>query len=76
MIAAGDGTKRLASVMTAQGIDVALVNLTRQEVGVPVVQAIASALQQTPGGVITERLNRAMSESGGTNQWTGGIHLM
>jgi ribosomal protein S12 methylthiotransferase accessory factor len=71
-----DGLGHLQQLLAAKGMSVALVDLTRPALAVPVVRAIAPGLQQMPGGLVTERLNRAVATFGGGERWTGGLPLM
>ncbi len=57
---AGDPFTALAE----RGVAVTLVDLTRDDVGVPVIRALAPALQPFSPAVITPRLARAISGSG------------
>lgn len=55
--------------------DVTFVDLTRAAHGIPVIAAIAPALQRFPGEVRTARTSRAIDEHGGGERWTQGISL-
>lgn len=54
----------------------AVVNLTRRDIGVPVVRVIAPALQPMPGQHRTSRLAATIAEHGGGAKWTNGLSLM
>jgi ribosomal protein S12 methylthiotransferase accessory factor len=58
------------------GVEVAFVELTRPEYGIPVVRAVAPGLQPMPYELVTERLRRAIVEFGGGTRYTGGIPLI
>jgi ribosomal protein S12 methylthiotransferase accessory factor len=58
------------------GIEAALVDLTRAEFGIPVVRAVAPALQLMPSALVTDRLRREIAASGGGARHTGGIPLI
>jgi ribosomal protein S12 methylthiotransferase accessory factor len=58
------------------GIEAALVDLTRPEFGIPVVRAIAPALQPMPSEAVTLRLRQVLSETGGGHRHTNGVPLM
>lgn len=65
----------LRNVFATRGIEAALIELTRPEFGIPVVQAIAPALQPMPCDLTTERLRRTVAATGGGQRWTRGIPL-
>ena len=74
------GTERPSPVATpverlAAVTEVAFVDLTRPDYGVPVVAAIAPALQRFPSDVATARLTQAMASFGGGARWTRGVPL-
>jgi ribosomal protein S12 methylthiotransferase accessory factor len=56
-------------------IEAALVDLTRPETGIPVVHAVAPALQIMPGEWTTERLHHVLERMGGGRRWTNGEAL-
>lgn len=58
------------------GIEAALVDMTRPLYGIPVVRAVAPALQPMPSHVVTDRLRRALKDWGGGDRHTGGTWLM
>jgi ribosomal protein S12 methylthiotransferase accessory factor len=55
--------------------EAALVDLTRPETGIPVVHAVAPALQIMPSDWKTQRLQRAQESTGGGHRWTNGVAL-
>lgn len=57
-------------------VEVALIDLTRSELGIPVVCAIAPELQLMPCNLRTARLRRAISATGGGERWTDGVALL
>ena len=70
------GIAQLTATMAAKGIEVALLDLTRPDIAVSIVRAVAPKLQPMPGEIITRRLRQALSETGGTHHWTRGLPLM
>src|SRR5262245_34838237 len=58
------------------GIEAALVDLTREVFAIPVVRAIAPALQLMPSNLKTARLAAARVRGGGGEHWTEGFPLM
>jgi len=76
---AGDPESELAILQAAFArlqIEVALVDLTRAEIGIPVVCAVAPELQLMPGEANTKRLRREIAATGGGARWTKGVALM
>jgi ribosomal protein S12 methylthiotransferase accessory factor len=65
----------LRDTFACRGIEAALIDLTRAEFGIPVVQAIAPGLQLMPCEMSTDRLRRVMASTGGGRRLTGGIAL-
>jgi ribosomal protein S12 methylthiotransferase accessory factor len=66
----------ILSALHRIGIEAALVDLTRAEFGIPVVRAVAPALQLMPSAIVTDRLRREIAASGGGARYTGGIPLI
>jgi ribosomal protein S12 methylthiotransferase accessory factor len=66
----------LQQVFADQKIDVALVDLTRDSHGVPVIVAVTPALQRLPSGVTTQRLTDVAQKTGGGAHWTHGLSLL
>ncbi|MGL4810155.1 MAG: YcaO-like family protein [Beijerinckiaceae bacterium] len=66
----------LAAALRTAGISATLVDLTREDYGIPVGFAFAPALQRLPGDGITERLSAAMKAHGGGCAMTGGVALL
>jgi ribosomal protein S12 methylthiotransferase accessory factor len=65
----------LRDILAYRGIQAALIDLTRPEFGIPVVQAIAPGLQLMPGEISTGRLRHVIAATGGGRRLTGGIAL-
>ncbi len=70
-----DRLRVLLAHLATQGIEVELVDLTRADLAIPVVAAIAPTLQLMPGDVMTERLSRVIAATGGGAAHTGGHSL-
>jgi ribosomal protein S12 methylthiotransferase accessory factor len=66
----------IASALARCGIDAALIDMTRPEFGIPVVRAVAPALQPMPSDTVTDRLRRVLKECGGGDRHTGGTPLI
>ena len=66
----------IASAMGRCGIETALVDMTRPQFGIPVVRAVAPALQPMPSDTVTDRLRQALKDWGGGDCYTGGTSLM
>ena len=66
----------IARAMGQCGIEAALVDMTRPQCGIPVVRAVAPALQPMPSDTVTDRLRRALKDWGGGDRYTGGTRLM
>lgn len=65
----------LSGVLKRHSIDVALVTLSRPELGLAAVAAIAPALQGSPSGLMTKRLQAEVVKSGGGGRWNCGAPL-
>jgi hypothetical protein len=53
-----------------------LIDMTRPEgFGIPVVRAVAPALQPMPSDTVTDRLRRVLKECGGGDRHTGRVDL-
>jgi ribosomal protein S12 methylthiotransferase accessory factor len=73
------GMSDLSAVVHAlgrAGIEAALLDLTRPEFDIPVVRAVAPALQPMPSDIVTDRLQRKIRDFGGGARFNGGIALM
>jgi len=68
--------RAILGALSRSGIEIALVELTRPEFDIPVVRAVAPALQLMPAGFSTDRLRRIAAEFGGGSSDTGGIPLI
>jgi ribosomal protein S12 methylthiotransferase accessory factor len=66
----------IAGALARCGIDAALIDMTRPEFGIPVVRAVAPALQPMPSDTVTDRLRRVLKECGGGDRHTGGTPLI
>jgi ribosomal protein S12 methylthiotransferase accessory factor len=66
----------IAGALARCGIDAALIDMTRPEFGIPVVRAVAPALQPMPSDTVTDRLRRVLTECGGGDRHTGGTPLI
>jgi ribosomal protein S12 methylthiotransferase accessory factor len=66
----------IGKALRRAGVEVAIVDLTRPEFGIPAVRAVAPGLQPMPSELVTERLHRAIVEFGGGSRYTGGIPLI
>ena len=66
----------LRATFANASIDLATIDLTRDDFGIPVVAAIAPALQRLPCGLQTERLRAMIAKTGGGRRWTGNVALL
>jgi ribosomal protein S12 methylthiotransferase accessory factor len=65
----------LREVFARAGLEAALVDLTRSEIGIPVAWALAPGLQLMPCDLHVDRLQRAIAATGGGERLTGGVAL-
>ena len=73
----GDAPLRaLAHALSVFEIETALIDMTRPRFGIPVVRAIAPALQPLPSRIVTERLKRTCNDYGGGDRYTRGLALI
>ncbi|WP_428489355.1 YcaO-like family protein [Rhodopila sp.] len=72
----GDPTTAIVRLLAIRGIVAYSLDLTRPRFGVPVVRVLAPGLQSDPGGILTDRLARAIAETGGGAQHHGGTELL
>ena len=70
------GLKLVRQRLSALGITLFTLDLTRPELGVPVVRVLAPGLQLEPCQVVSARLAGAISETGGGALHTGGMPLL
>lgn len=70
-----DPLAHVTEILDRCQIATALVDLTRPDLIIPVVRAIAPQLQPMPGARITPRLARIIAATGGGSSWTGGVSL-
>jgi len=71
--------EELAAMLAAlarRDVEVCLIDLTRPELGIPVVCAIAPELQLLPCSLRTERLRSVITATGGGERWTEGVALL
>jgi ribosomal protein S12 methylthiotransferase accessory factor len=66
----------IAGALGRCGIETALVDMTRPRFGIPVVRAVAPALQPMPSDTVTDRLQSALRDWGGGDRYTGGMSLI
>jgi ribosomal protein S12 methylthiotransferase accessory factor len=66
----------LEAALARCSVEAALVDLTRPEIGIPVVWALAPRLQLMPSELSSERLRRAITATGGGDRHTLGVALM
>lgn len=66
----------LAQRLAAAGIDAFAVELTRENIGVPVARAVAPHLQMLPMRTRTRRLCETMTRTGGGRPYTNGADLL
>jgi ribosomal protein S12 methylthiotransferase accessory factor len=58
------------------GIETFCVDLTRRELGIPVIRVIAPGLQLEPSEIVTARLRDAIARTGGGATYTEGVALI
>lgn len=66
----------VAQALATAGIEAAVVDLTRRDLGAAAVKAIAPDLQPLPGDRTTRRLQAAVDATGGGAEWHRGIALI
>ncbi|MGE0766391.1 MAG: YcaO-like family protein [Hyphomicrobiaceae bacterium] len=71
----GEAFPTLLRHLDGLGVEVALLDLTRPEFGIPVAAAVAPALQLMPSELVTDRLDAAIAASGGSEGFTKGLPL-
>ncbi|MET3842808.1 YcaO-like family protein [Bradyrhizobium sp. OAE829] len=74
--ATGSELSLVGGAMAKSGIETVLVDMTRPQFDIPVVRALAPALQPMPSRIMTDRLVRACRDHGGGDRYTGGLTLM
>jgi ribosomal protein S12 methylthiotransferase accessory factor len=72
----GDPVQAITKRLAEREIVAYSVDLTRPVIGIPVVRVIAPGLQNEPCTITTERLARAITETGGGERHSGGIALL
>ncbi len=65
----------LVAWLASRRVEAYVIDLTRPELGVPVVRVIAPALQLDPCAIMSERLARMIARTGGGDRSTGGVAL-
>jgi ribosomal protein S12 methylthiotransferase accessory factor len=73
---ASDELEWVAGKLEARRIECFALDLTRPEIGVPCVRALAPALQPLPAAWESRRLARTISETGGCSPYAVGIPLL
>lgn len=73
---AGAELPAIARAMARCGIAAALIDMTRPQFGIPVVRAVAPALQPMPSDIATDRLRRASQDWGGGGHFTSEMPLI
>lgn len=73
---AEDVLAHLITAFTRNSIEAALVDLTRPDLDIPVVRAVAPDLQLFPCDIKAERLQHTIAACGGGHRWTAGIPLL
>jgi ribosomal protein S12 methylthiotransferase accessory factor YcaO len=66
----------VTEALTRAGIEMTFLELTRPDLGFPVVRAFAPTLQPMPSVRVTDRLMHASREWGGGRQYTHNLDLM
>jgi ribosomal protein S12 methylthiotransferase accessory factor len=74
--AGGDAAALTILQARFEAIAAAIVDLTRPEYGIPVMAAIAPALQRLPSDLHVARLTTIIDATGGGARWTGGLPLL
>jgi ribosomal protein S12 methylthiotransferase accessory factor len=72
----GDPVEAITHLLAQRGIIAYSLDLTRPGFGVPVVRVIAPGLQSEPSEITSERLARAIQQTGGGAKHSGGIALL
>ena len=70
-----DSATDIDARLTALGIDVFTLDLTRSDIGVPVVKVVAPGLQPFPSAHVGDRLRRTIASTGGARS-AAGIRLI
>jgi ribosomal protein S12 methylthiotransferase accessory factor len=73
---AGEELEALLAQLARHGIEAALVDLGRPELGIAVVSAVAPHLQPLPSDMRTTRLQQAIEATGGGERWTEAVTLL
>jgi ribosomal protein S12 methylthiotransferase accessory factor len=73
---AATGLQDVLARLAAQGIAAYMLDLTRPDFQVPVIHVLAPGLQVEPCTIVSERLARAMRETGGGAVHTAGLPLL
>ena len=75
-VVADETVDAMARRLAERGIVAWSIDLTRGQFGVPVVRVIAPGLQSEPCEIVGDRLARAVAETGGGAQYSGGVALL
>jgi ribosomal protein S12 methylthiotransferase accessory factor len=76
LVVADETVDAMARRLAERGIVAWSLDLTRPQFGVPVVRVVAPGLQAEPCEIVGERLTRAVRETGGGSQHSGGVALL
>lgn len=68
--------RRIVQRLTASGIESYAIDLTRPELGIPVIRILAPGLQLDPCAIVTERLAAITRRTGGGEAHTRGVALL
>jgi ribosomal protein S12 methylthiotransferase accessory factor len=72
----GNTVEAITQRLAERGIVAWSLDLTRAAFEVPVVRVIAPGLQSEPSEITSDRLARAIAETGGGAQYSGGVVLL
>ena len=75
-LAAADALAGVVARLASAGIEVYGLDLTREDIGIPVVRAVAPGLQLFPSQLAGARLGQVIAETGGGDPHTKGISLL
>jgi ribosomal protein S12 methylthiotransferase accessory factor len=75
-VVSGETVDAMVRRLAERGVVAWSVDLTRPAFGVPVVRVIAPGLQAEPSEIVGDRLGRAIGETGGGAQYSGGVALL
>lgn len=72
----GDPLHAFVTRLSGHGVRLFVLDLTRPDIGIPVVRMVSPDLQPYTSGVVTERLRRTRAANGGGNASAASISLM